>query len=54
MKKIQTKSKEKEGNKIKKSFQVILGFSVPSIIFTGLLGNTCFLELAQNIMVCDL
>ena len=32
----------------------ILGFSVPSIILTDLLGNTCLLARVQKVMVCHL
>ena len=33
-------------------FKGILGFSVPSIILADLLGNRCFLEQVQKVMVC--
>ena len=32
----------------------ILGFSVPLIILTDLLGNTCLLARVQKVMVCHL
>ena len=35
-------------------FEGILGFSVPSIIFADLLGNTFLVERVQKVMVCDL
>ena len=35
------------------NFEGILGFSVPSIILTDLLGNTCLPARVQKVMVCD-
>ena len=53
LKRFKQKAKKRRKQK-KKNFEVILGFSVPSIILADLLGNTCFLERAQSVMVCDL